>query len=61
MILFGNNAGHKVFDKNGRVYNRTLFLDKRIDMMNQWSNWLDDLANKVAGNSFVKRRKEKAN
>jgi integrase len=59
--IIWQQCGHKVFDKNGRAYNRTLFLDERIDMMKQWSDWLDDLANKVADNSFVKRRKEKAN
>ena len=48
--------GHKVYDKNGVAYNRTLFLDERVDMMNQWSNWLEDLSNKVVENCFVKRR-----
>jgi integrase len=59
--IIWQQMGHKVFDKNGRAYNRTLFLDERIDMMKQWSDWLIDQANKVAENSFVKRRKEKAN
>ena len=48
--------GHKVFDKNGRAYNRTLFLDERIDMMKQWSDWLEDLSNKIAENRFVKAK-----
>ena len=50
--------GHKVFDKNGRAYNRTLFLNERIDMMKQWSNWLDKLRLKAEDNYFAKKEQK---
>jgi len=52
--------GHKVFDKNGRAYNRTLFLSERINMMNEWSNWLDKIRMKAEDNYFVTRRNQKS-
>ena len=56
--IIWQQMGHKVFDKNGRAYNRTLFLNERIDMMNHWSNWLDDQMNKVSRNKFVKANRK---
>ena len=56
--IIWQQCGHKVFDKNGRAYNRTLFLDERIDMMKQWSDWLEDLSNKIAENRFVKANRK---
>lgn len=35
---------HAVKDANGRAYNRTKFLKERIDMMQQWADYLDKLA-----------------
>jgi integrase len=34
---------HAVKDANGTAYNRTEFIQKRIQMMNEWANYLDDL------------------
>ena len=56
--IIWQQMGHKVFDKNGRAYNRTLFLNERIDMMNQWSDWLDDQRNRVEDNCFVSKEKQ---
>jgi integrase len=56
--IIWQQMGHKVFDKNGRAYNRTLFLNERIDMMNQWSHWLDDQRNRVEDNCFVSKEKQ---
>ena len=36
--------GHAVKDINGRAYNRTKFVDERIDMMQRWADYLDRLA-----------------
>lgn len=35
---------HAVKDGNGRAYNRTKFLRERIDMMQRWADYLDQLA-----------------
>ena len=35
--------GHNVRDMHGRAYNRTVFLDERREMMQTWSNYLDEL------------------
>ena len=35
--------GHVVRDPLGRAYNRTTHLDKRIEMMQAWSDFLDSL------------------
>ena len=35
---------HKVFDANGRAYNRTQFIDQRTAMMQAWADYLDVLA-----------------
>jgi hypothetical protein len=32
---------HKVPDALGRAYNRTLFLEQRIEMMQRWADYLD--------------------
>jgi len=56
--IIWQQMGHKVFDKNGRAYNRTLFLNERIDMMNQWSDWLDDQRNRVEDNCFVRKEEQ---
>ena len=58
--IIWQQMGHKVFDKNGRAYNRTLFLNERIDMMKQWSNWLDELRIKAEDNYFVTKRNKKS-
>ena len=34
---------HAVGDTLGRAYNRTQFLDQRIDMMTKWASYLDSL------------------
>jgi integrase len=34
---------HKVKDPNGRAYNRTAFLEQRIEMMQRWADYLDEL------------------
>jgi len=39
------NLAHAVKDSNGRSYNRTQYLKKRSEMVQQWADYLDDLAN----------------
>ncbi len=39
---------HTVKDTNGQAYNRTTFLPERIQMMQQWADYLDELKNKNA-------------
>lgn len=38
---------HTVRDMHGRAYNRTKHLDKRIEMMQRWSDYLDSLKPKI--------------
>lgn len=41
-----HQLAHAVRDPNGRAYNRTAHLTERKKMMQQWADYLDDLANK---------------
>ncbi len=41
--LIETQLAHRVRDPNGRAYNRTQFLPERRRMMQQWSNYLDQL------------------
>jgi hypothetical protein len=41
--LIEAQLAHTVRDPNGRAYNRTTFLDARIEMMQHWSDYLDSL------------------
>jgi integrase len=43
--LVEHELGHSVRDALGRAYNRTEFLDKRREMMQEWSNYLEGLKN----------------
>ena len=38
------NLAHAVKDANGRSYNRTQYLKQRYDQIQQWANYLDQLA-----------------
>ena len=38
------NSVHAVKDANGRSYNRTQYLKQRLDMVQQWADYLDKLA-----------------
>ena len=35
--------GHNVRDANGRAYNRVQMLSERLDMMQKWADYLDEL------------------
>lgn len=35
--------GHQVRDSNGRAYNRVQWLDRRLEMMQAWADYLDSL------------------
>lgn len=35
---------HSVPDSLGRAYNRTTYIDKRVEMMQAWADYLDKLA-----------------
>lgn len=37
------NLAHMVKDSNGRSYNRTKYLAKRFEMVQQWADYLDQL------------------
>lgn len=46
-----HQLAHTVRDPLGRAYNRTKHLPQRVDMMQRWANYLDDLkAQVLAGN-----------
>ncbi len=47
--LIEHQLGHAVKDPNGRAYNRTSFLPERIEMMQEWSDYLDELKSGTAG------------
>lgn len=49
--------GHKLGNDTKIAYKRTLFLDERIDMMNKWSNYLDDLRTNIMDIRIVKARR----
>jgi integrase len=38
------NLAHAVKDSNGRSYNRTQYLKQRFEMVQQWADYLDELA-----------------
>lgn len=46
--LIEHQLGHAVRDPNGRAYNRTSFLPERIEMMQGWSDYLDELKSGTA-------------
>ena len=48
--------GHKLGNDTKIAYKRTLFLNERIDMMNKWSDWLDDLRTNIMDIRIVKER-----
>lgn len=41
--LIEHQLAHTVKDSNGRAYNRTTFLDDRVEMMQAWADYLDKL------------------
>jgi integrase len=41
--LIEHQLGHAVRDPNGRAYNRTAFIAERVEMMQQWADYLDTL------------------
>lgn len=45
--LIEMQIAHKVFDSNGRAYNRTYKLKERAEMMQAWSDYLEALARKA--------------
>lgn len=49
--------GHKLGNDTKIAYKRTLFLNERIDMMNKWSNYLDDLRTNIMDIRIVKARR----
>ncbi len=42
------NLAHAVKDSNGRSYNRTKYLAKRFEQIQQWADYLDQL--RIASN-----------
>ena len=44
--IIEHQLAHRVADTNGRAYNRTQKLEERALMMQQWSDYLDDLKKK---------------
>ncbi|ROS05740.1 integrase [Sinobacterium caligoides] len=56
-----HQSGRSVRDPLGRTYNRTKHLDQRIDMIQKWADYLDELkgqtlAGNVIAGSFQQRR-----
>lgn len=44
-LVIEANLAHAVKDANGRSYNRTQYVKKRLQMIQQWADYLDKLAN----------------
>jgi integrase len=42
-----HQLAHAVKDPNGRAYNRTKYLPQRKEMMQLWSNYLDELKSDI--------------
>ena len=49
--IIEHQSAHMVKDTNGRAYNRTNFLPERIEMMQRWGDYLDDLREKSAAHT----------
>lgn len=47
--LVEHQLAHAVRDPNGRAYNRTSFLPERKEMMQRWSDYLDELKSSAQG------------
>jgi integrase len=43
-LVIEAQLAHAVKDSNGRSYNRTQYLKQRLDMVQQWADYLDKLA-----------------
>jgi len=43
-LVIEANLAHAVKDANGRSYNRTQYVAKRFEMVQQWADYLDKLA-----------------
>lgn len=50
--------GHVVRDANGRAYNRTTLIEERSQMLQRWSDYLDDLEYKAVHGLEIKSRYE---
>jgi integrase len=48
--IIEHQLAHAVKDPTGRAYNRTTFIDERKVMMQQWADYLDELAGEVLKN-----------
>lgn len=53
--LIEHQLGHAVKDPNGRAYNRTSYLQERVEMMQVWADYLDALKDETAS-KFLKAR-----
>ena len=56
--LLEHQLAHKVKDANGRAYNRTAFLADRKLLMQQWSDYLDELKGGGCGEVIEFQRRE---
>ena len=54
--LIEHQLAHAVRDPNGRAYNRTAHLEQRRDMMQKWSDYLDEIKK---NNVLVQFKREK--
>ena len=52
--LLEHQLAHVVKDPLGRAYNRTAFLPERRKMMQQWSDYLENLAGTPAPTPIVR-------
>ena len=43
-LVIEAQLAHAVKDANGRAYNRTQYMNHRARMMQQWADYLDELA-----------------
>ena len=48
-LIIEAQLAHSVRDANGRAYNRTQYLQQRTTMMQNWADYLDQLAAKGTG------------
>jgi integrase len=53
-----HQLAHTVRDSNGRAYNRTTMLNERRDMLQRWSDYLDELEYKATHGIEIKSKYE---
>jgi integrase len=54
--IIEHQTAHTVRDPLGRAYNRTEFLSERVEMMQRWADYLDELRSAELAENVVQLR-----